>query len=194
MRRLMGEGLLDLLMVAATGEQAPQLLPPQGMTCEHKGNPQAAAHQCADISGIGVMGMDPVGSMLRLLQPFHQLIGKVIEVGPELLLAQVTAGSEGKATNGGSRCNRLLRPGVIQRDPSVVDQARDHLHPVHLGPGRQTFDQFEHVKGLATGVGITAKLEIVATEQSMEMEMQQPEAHAHLRCTTPDRPEGLNKG
>ena len=60
--------LLDLIVVSATGEQAAQLFAAQRMACKNKGNSQAPTNQCSHIASVGVVGVNPVRAMLRLLQ------------------------------------------------------------------------------------------------------------------------------
>ena len=57
------------------------------MTREHKRKPQTSTHQSTDITGIGVMGMNPIRTPMPGLEMKHQLIRQLIEMGPELLLA-----------------------------------------------------------------------------------------------------------
>lgn len=154
-------------MGEAAGEQAPLLLATEGMAGEHQRDAEAPAHQRAHVAGIGVVGVDPVRQPRTGGQGRHQGIGEFIEVGPELLLAQVAARAEGQAQDAGTWAERLVWFGIVGRDAPVRDAARHHLHLVHLRAGRQGTHQLQHIGGLAAGVGIAAELQIAAAEQAV---------------------------
>ena len=116
--------------------------------------------------------MNPVRKTRLGLQMLHQAVGQPVQVGPEQLLAQVTTRAEGEAADQQIRQHGLQGPGVIHGEAAVVEEAADHLHPFHFRADRQTPGQLEHVGGLAAGIGITAEFQVLATEQAMELEMQ----------------------
>ena len=167
--------LLDLPDLQPCGHQPPALFPAQGMAREHQGDAQPAAQESSHVTGIGVVGMDPVGQPRLGQQPFAERISQLIEMGPEQLLAQVAGRTEGNALNRGAGGDRLTGQGVVQGDPAVADQTGDHLHPIHLrthghGPG-----QFEHIGGLAAGVRIAAQFEVTGSQQPVQVQVENVE-------------------
>ena len=60
--------LFDLLVITTGREQSAQFLATEGMTREHEGNPEPTTHQCTHITSIGVMGVDPIRTILRNLK------------------------------------------------------------------------------------------------------------------------------
>ena len=71
--------LLDLLMGEAAGQQAAQLLASERMACEHQRNAQPLRHQSTHVTGIGVVGVDPVGPARLGGQTLRERIGQRIE-------------------------------------------------------------------------------------------------------------------
>ena len=105
--------VLDLIVGHARCQQAALLLAAEGMAREHQRNPRALRHQRPHVTGVGVVGMNPVGTALLSREMGHQRIGQLIEVGPEQLLTQITAGAEGKAQDAGTVAELLPRLAVI---------------------------------------------------------------------------------
>jgi hypothetical protein len=64
-----------------------RLLAAKGMAGKHQRNARALRHQRPHITGIGVVGMNPIGRALLSGQMGHHRISQLIEVGPEQLLA-----------------------------------------------------------------------------------------------------------
>jgi len=173
-----GVVLVELVRVLPQVQQPPSLFPTQGMTGEHKRNAQTPLQLCPHPAGIGVVGVDPVRAALLAGDVQHQPVDELLQVGPEQLLAQVPAWAEGQPQQAGAGMQRLALHRVVRADPAVLDAAGDHLQPIHLGLLGQGPRQLEHVGGLATGVGITPQLQIVATDQAMQMQMEQIQTHA----------------
>ena len=91
--------LLNLFMLSTSRKQTAQFLASQRMACVSKGNAKTTTDQGPHIAGIGVMSMNPVGSIFTDSKMTNQLIGQLIEIGPELFLTQITAWSETEPTN-----------------------------------------------------------------------------------------------
>ena len=176
-----GVGVLDLVVGHASGQQTALLLTAEGMTGKQQGNAQPLRHQGAHVTGIGVVGMNPVGTTLLRGDMRDHRIRQLIEMGPEQLLAQITARAAGQAHDAGSTAQLLTGLGVIGRHALVVNQPGDHLNPVHLRPSRQATHQLQHVGGLPTGISITPQFEVVTTKQTVQMQMKQIETHPDLR-------------
>ncbi len=147
------------------------------MACEHQWHPQPALEQRPHIAGIGVVGVDPIGQPVLAQQALHQRIGQFIQERPKQFLAQVAPGPEGQTQDRQIRGNALGGTGVIRRDAPIGHQAGHHIHAVHLGTGRQGPGQFEHVGGLAAGVGIATQLQVAASKQTMQMQVERVVAH-----------------
>ena len=78
------------------------------MACENERETQSLADQRTDVARIRIVRMNPVHGLPGLTQMRHQLIGKLLEMGPEQFLAQISPGSKGKAKDSGAGGNRLL--------------------------------------------------------------------------------------
>ena len=76
---------------------------------------------------------------------------------------------------------------VIEINPSVLNQPGDHIDALNLSPLSQAAREFEDVQGLATGVSIPSKFELIGTKQTVKMQMQQPDPHSVPSQTTPGR-------
>ena len=83
------------------------------MACEHQRNAKTTTQQCPDITSIGVVRMNPIRSMFRLLKMHHKLISEIFEIGPKQFLAEVTLRTEGKTLDAGTGSNRFNGLGVI---------------------------------------------------------------------------------
>ena len=189
-----GVGLLDLLTITACCKQTAQLFASQGVTGKHQGQAETSTHQGPDIAGIGVVGMNPVRTPIRSLQLKHQLIRQLIEMGPKLLLTQIAFWTKTEAANARPGSNRFLRPGVIRRHATVLNQTSDHFNVINLSARRETSNKFENIKGLTTRVSIPSKLQIMGTEQTMEMKMKKLQSHIHPPQQTGKSPDGLING
>ena len=125
--------LLQLLAVTATGQQTALLFPAEGMTGEHQWNPQSLTDQSSHVTGIGVMRVDPVHGVGRVTEMLNKLVGKLLEIGPELLLPQITLRSERKTQNRRPRGNRFFRSAVGDIDAPILNQTGDHIDLLNLG-------------------------------------------------------------
>ena len=131
------------------------------------------------------MGMDPVGPALLSAKAGGDRIRQVIEMGPELLLAQIATRPERQAHDRRTIPEGLMGHGVVGREALVVDQTGDHLHLIHLRAGRQAADQLQHIGGLPTGIRIAPKFKIVSTEQPVQVQMQQRQTQRTPRRSSP---------
>ena len=159
------------------------------MTREHKRDSQPLTHQRADKTGIGVMGMNPIHPLARAGEVMHELVGEVFQIGPEQFLAEIALWTKTETENARPGSDRLLRTAVVSSNPAILNQPGDHIDAVHLRALGKAANKIEHVKRLTTGIGITSKLEITGTEQTMQMQMQHSETRSHsadLTQTTED--------
>ena len=56
------------------------------MACVSKRNSQTSTDKSPHIAGIGVMGMNPLGSIVTLPEMTNQLISQLIQIRPKLFL------------------------------------------------------------------------------------------------------------
>ena len=131
------------------------------MACIGKGNSKTSTDQGPHIAGIGVMGVNPVGTIVTVPEMTNQLIGQLIEIRPKLFLTQITPRSKTESSDRCTRCNRLERFGIVERHTPILNQPGDDLDMSHLGAIGQAAGQFQHVEGLTSSVRITAKLQIL---------------------------------
>ena len=184
-----GVGLLDLLAVSSARKQPTLFFSTEGMAREHKGDSQPLTHQGANETGVGVMGMNPIHPLPRSGEVMHELVGEILQIGPKQFLPEITLGTKAETENARSRSNRLLRATVVSSNPSILNQPGHHIDAIHLGALGKAPNKIEHVKRLTTGIGITTKLKITGTEQTMQMQMQHSETRSHsgdLTQTTED--------
>ena len=144
---------------------------------EQQGHPKPLVEPGPHVTGIGIVGMNPVGQARSRLQRGDQAAHQFIEVGPELLLRQVSVGPEGDAADRQPGTQPLLGLGVIGAHAWVVDEAGHHLHLLHLLPLGQSPNQIEHIDRLATGIGIAAQFEIMTPQKTVQMEMEHHQPH-----------------
>ena len=142
------------------------------MTGENQGNPQSLTDQRTDKTCIGVMGMDPVDPLARLREMLHELISQILQMRPEQLLTEITLWSKGKSKNASTRGNGLQRLAVRHIHPTVLDQSGHNIDLIHLSALGQAANQVKHIQRLTAGIGITTKLKIVGTDQTVKVQMQ----------------------
>ena len=104
-------------------------------------------------------------------------MGQFVEMGPEQLLAQVAARPERQAHDAGIGAEGFDRLGVIAGHAPIMNLAGEHFDAIHLGPGGQRADQLQHVRGLPAGIWITAELQVLTPEQTVQMQMQEVKPH-----------------
>jgi len=146
---------------------------------EQQGHPKPLVEPGPHVTGIGVVGMNPVGQARSRQKALDQDLHQTIEVIPEILLGQITIRSEADSADGESRGDHLHRPRVIGGHLLITHQASDQLHPLDLRPSGQGAGQIEHIDGLATRIGIAPELQVMAAKQAMQMKMEQHQTHGN---------------
>ena len=134
------------------------------MAGKQQGNLQPAAHQGAHIARIGIVGMNPVGTLAATADVVNELIGQLVQVGPEKFFTEVAPGPEGETHNLSARADGLLPAAVIAGNTTILNQSRDHLNPLHILLSRQGLDQLQYIERLPSRICITAQLRIPRTK------------------------------
>ena len=169
--------LLNLLMAETCGQKTTQLFAAEGMTGEDQRDAQPLRQQRPHVAGIGVVGMNPVRPTGLRGDASREQIGQRIEMGPEQLFAEIAARAEGEAHDRGSIGQRFPSNGVIGGESPVLKEPGHQLKPLHLRPSGQAADQLKDIGGLTTGIGITTEFRIMATQQAMQVQVQQKQTH-----------------
>jgi hypothetical protein len=155
-----GISLLNLLTIATAGEKTTLLFPSEGMTGEHQGEIKPLAHQGPDKPRIGVVGMDPVHLLTGLAEVIHELIGKILQMWPQLFLAQIALRTKRKTQDASAGSHHLHRTAIVSSNPTVLHKTGHHIDPLNLRTLGQASDQIEDVERLAAGIRVTTKLKI----------------------------------
>lgn len=173
-----GIGTFHLQQVAPGSQKSPLLFATEGMTCENEGDAQPLADQGTHKAGIGVMSVNPVDHLTGLTQMIDKPINQLHQMRPEPFLSQVSIWTETETQNAGPGSDGFLRNGIVTRNLGVLDQPGDHIDLIDIRLPRQMLDKLEDVQGLPACVGITPKLQLMGTEQAMQVQMQQTQTHS----------------
>ena len=124
------------------------------------------------------MSVNPVGHLTGLTQMIDKLINQLHQMRPEPFLSQVSIWTKTETQNAGPGSDGFLRNGIVTRNLGVLDQPGDHIDLIDIRLPRQMLDKLEDVQGLPACVGITPKLQLMGTEQAMQVQMQQTQTHS----------------
>jgi len=128
---------------------------------EHRGEARA------DIAGIGVMTVQDIRLPLLVLEVLQGVVGKAVEVIPELFLADVAVRAGINPNDAGAVAQRLGLPGVIGADLTVNHPPGEQVNTLHPGLLCQCASQFDHVENLAAGIRIAAEFQIACPDQAV---------------------------
>ena len=92
---------------------------------------------------------------------------------PQLLLGNVLFGAGVDADDPRLVRQRFDRPGVVVADRLIDHPAGDQIDPADVIVTGESLGEVNDILGLAAGVGVAAKLEVMATDQAVDTDQHQ---------------------
>ena len=163
----------DDLAADPRSEQSLTLDAPERMACMYQRETQKAGKPATDIAGIRVMAVDEMGQPVLCLQIGQGVVGEGIQMIPKRLLLDIGFGPGINAHNVRLGAENFLDLRIIRVNLRIHDPAGHQIDARHFGQFRQGTDQFDHIKGLAAGIGIPTQFEIVTPNQSVDADHQE---------------------
>ena len=133
----------------------------------HQWHAELRGQTRADVARVGIVAMDQAWYGLFLAQEAEHVVGKGVEVVPELLLRQVTGGASVDSHDARAVADGLDGDRIVRTQVGVVDAAREQVDAIDIGARGQCPRQFHDIQGLAAGVGIAAEFQLMAPDQTV---------------------------
>ena len=160
--------VFDIIFFQTDGQQAPAFDPPQRVAGKYQGDAQGVGHVQCHIARVSIMPVDYVGRLVVLAQVSQGVVGKIIEMIPQLFLADISFRA-GIDTYNVSFLAELFRAHRITGAHLVIDDtASEQVNPGDIGLCGQCSGEFDHVFGLSSGIAIPAEFQIGTAYQSMD--------------------------
>ena len=170
--------MFHLHQVTSGSQKSPLLFSTEGMACENERDAQPLADQGTHKTSIRIVSVNPVDHLTGLTQMINKLINQLHQMRPEPFLSQVSIRAKTETQDAGPGSDAFLWNGIVRRNLGVLDQSGDHIDLIDIRLLSQMLDELENIQTLPACVGIAPELQLMGTEQAMQMQMQQTQTHS----------------
>ena len=118
------------------------------------------------------MRVDNVGQPGLPVQPVEQIVGKYIQIVPQLFFGNIGIGAGIDAHDRRLLAEVLPEPAVIRIDVVCDDPSGDQVDALHMIELRQRPGEVDDILDLPAGIRITPQFEVGTTNQAVDADQQ----------------------
>ena len=169
-------GLFDTFSGEAGGKKSLSFVPAQRMPGVDERNTELVGLFYTHITSIGIVTVYQGREPHPLDQPIRQVVGKGVEVVPQLLFRYIFFWSAVYANDPGALAERLFSLRVILADRGIHNPPGNQVDSVDLGMLCQCHGKIHHIFRLAAGVRVAAQFQFMPTDKTVDAQ------HANIQA------------